>query len=125
MARICLISPGHLSTNPRLVKEAEALAGAGHEVALITGDYSAWAREADKTIISRCRVVRRLCFGPEAALPTRLFHFLRVRGARVLLAAGFRSQTVFRAAWHPIAPALVTAAKRVKADLYIAHYPAA
>jgi hypothetical protein len=30
-----------------------------------------------------------------------------------------------RAAWHPAAPQLVKAAKRQKAKLYIAHYPAA
>jgi glycosyltransferase involved in cell wall biosynthesis len=125
MARICLISPGHLSTNPRLVKEADALAGAGHEVALITGDYSLWAREADKTIIVAWSVVQRLCFGPQAAFPTRFFQFLRVRVARMLMAAGLRSPAVVRAAWHPIAPNLVSAAKRVKADLYVAHYPAA
>ena len=125
MARICLISPGHLSTNPRLVKEADALAGEGHEVALITGDYSLWARDADKTIISQWRVVRRLRFGPLAALPTRVFQFLRVRVARILLAAGVRNPAVLRAAWHPIAPDLVAAAKRVKADLYVAHYPTA
>lgn len=125
MARICLISPGHLSTNPRLVKEADALAGAGYEVALITGDYSPWAREADKTIIVQRLVVQRLCFGPLAALPTRMYQFLRVRAARFLVAAGVRNPAVVRAAWHPIAPDLVTAAKRVKADLYVAHYPAA
>lgn len=125
MASICLLSPGHLSTNPRLVKEADALADAGHKVALITGDYSLGAREADKAIIARWRVVRQLCFGPQAALPTRVFQFLRVRAARMLVAVGLRTPAVIRAAWHPIAPDLVAAAKRVKADLYIAHYPAA
>jgi glycosyltransferase involved in cell wall biosynthesis len=125
MARICLLSPGHLSTNPRLVKEADALTDAGHEVALITGDYSLWAREADKTITARSRVVQSLCFGPQATLPRRIFQFLRVRAARMLVAAGLRDPAVVRAAWHPIAPDLVAAAKRVKADLYVAHYPAA
>jgi glycosyltransferase involved in cell wall biosynthesis len=125
MARICLLSPGHLSTNPRLVKEADALTDAGHEVALITGDYSLWARKADKTITARSRVVQTLCFGPQAALPRRIFQLLRVRVARVLVAAGLRDPAIVCAAWHPIAPDLVAAAKRVKADLYIAHYPAA
>jgi len=125
MARICLVSPGHLSTNPRLVKEADALADAGHEVTLIIGDFSPWAREADKTIISRRNVAQAICFGPLAALPTRVFQFLRVRLARWLVTTGLGSPAIVRAAWHPIAPNLVTAAKRVKADLYVAHYPAA
>ena len=37
MARICLISPGHLTSNPRLVKEADALTEAGHVVVVISG----------------------------------------------------------------------------------------
>jgi glycosyltransferase involved in cell wall biosynthesis len=125
MARICLLSPGHLSTNPRLVKEADALADAGHEVVLITGDYSPWAREADKDIIAPWCVVRTLPFGPQAVLPTRAFQFLRARAARMLITSGFRHPAVVRAAWHPIAPDLVAAARSLKADLYVAHYPAA
>ena len=30
LRRVCLLTPGHLSTNPRLVKEADALANAGY-----------------------------------------------------------------------------------------------
>src|SRR5262249_42904445 len=125
MARICLLSPAHLSTNPRLVKEADALADAGHAVTLIVGDFSLWAREADKTIISGWCVAQNICFGPLAGLPTRVFQFLRRRAARALMAAGLRQPAIVRAAWHPIAPNLVTAARRVKADLYVAHYPPA
>ena len=44
---ICLLTPGHLSTNPRIVKEADALVEAGHRVHVISADYSDWARRAD------------------------------------------------------------------------------
>jgi glycosyltransferase involved in cell wall biosynthesis len=50
---------------------------------------------------------------------------LRQRASRLLVAAGVHHPAVVRGAWHPIAPDLVTAALSVRADLYIAHYPAA
>ena len=126
MARICLLTPGHLSTNPRLVKEADALAGAGHDVTVIAADFALWAREADKSFAVRSwRVARTLRFGPHATLSARIIQFLRLRGARVMLALGVGPQAVVRAAWHPITPDLVSAAKGIEADLYVAHYPAA
>jgi hypothetical protein len=42
-----------------------------------------------------------------------------------MMELGFRNPPVIRAAWHPIAPDLVSAAKDIKANLYVAHYPAA
>jgi glycosyltransferase involved in cell wall biosynthesis len=126
MARICLLTPGHLSTNPRLVKEADALVGAGHDVTIIAADYALWAHEADKIFASRSwRIGRTLRFGPNAGLQARIFQLLRQRGARVMMALGVRNLAVVQAAWHPIAPDLLSAAKNIKADLYVAHYPAA
>ena len=43
-ARICLVTSAHVSNNPRLVKEADALVAAGHMVrvvALVLGDEGA------------------------------------------------------------------------------------
>ncbi|MFM8927858.1 MAG: hypothetical protein ACKOFA_06690, partial [Rhodoluna sp.] len=37
---ILLITYAQVATNPRLVKEADALSAAGHHVEVITGDYS-------------------------------------------------------------------------------------
>ena len=34
MARIAIVTSGHLSTSPRVVREADALAAAGHDVAV-------------------------------------------------------------------------------------------
>ena len=33
--RVCLVSGGHPSSNPRLVKEADALAAAGYELTVV------------------------------------------------------------------------------------------
>lgn len=124
--RVCLLTPGHLSTNPRLVKEADALSEGGFDVSVIAADYALWAREADRSFAGRrWRVARTLPFGPHAPRLPRAKQLLRRHAARAIRAMGGRHPGVTRAAWHPIAPDLVKAAIRVPADLYIAHYPAA
>ncbi len=124
--RVCLLTPGHLSTNPRLVKEADALSESGFDVSVIAADYALWARDADRSFAGRrWRVVRTLPFGPHAPRLPRAKQLLRRHAARAVRAMGDRHPGVTHAAWHPIAPDIVKAALRVSADLYIAHYPAA
>jgi glycosyltransferase involved in cell wall biosynthesis len=124
--RVCILTPGHLSTNPRVVKEADALAGAGYKVSVIAADYAHWAREADRTLAGRAwSVARTLPFGPDAPRPVRVLQLLRQHSARLMVAARICPASVIRAAWHPIGPDLVAAAIQVPASLYIAHYPAA
>ena len=123
---ICLITPGHLATNPRLIKEADALAGAGYRVTVIAADYAGWARKADAEFADRpWRLAARLRFGPDARLGERIVQVGRQRLARGLFRAGVRAPALVTAAWHPIGPDLARAALAVPADLYIAHYPAA
>ncbi|MGB7565726.1 MAG: hypothetical protein WBM08_13385 [Prochlorococcaceae cyanobacterium] len=124
--RICLISPGHLTSNPRLVKEADALTGAGHQVVVISGwsfppliaedlrfENRPWAQQ------------HRVAFGALASPACRLWQRLRQRLARVLVQLGLRAPSVVIRAWHPAGPELIRAACSIRADLYIAHYPAA
>lgn len=126
MPHICLISPGHLSTNPRLVKEADCLARAGYWVSVITARYSSWGIEADASCCSaQWHWVASLPFGPLAPLRTRLRHAWVLQCARLLWRLGFRHHRVATAAWHPLTGDLIRAAQACKADLYIAHYPAA
>ena len=123
---MCILTPGHLSTNPRLVKEADALAKAGYHVSVIAADFALWARDADKSFSGQSwQVVRTLPFGPHSPRSSRVVQLLRQRLARAMVVAGVHHPAVVRAAWHPISPDLVTAALDVAADLYIAHYPAA
>ena len=124
--RICLITPGHLATNPRLVKEADALNEAGHQVTVVAADYLTWAREADKEFAARpWRIAAPTRFGPDAPRLRRIVQLVRRRSARLLFRQGFRHQAVLRTAYHPAGPDLVRAALRVPADLYVAHYVAA
>ena len=50
--RIVLVTPGQPSLNPRIVKEANALSAAGHEVIVLYCYWIAWADEADKIILN-------------------------------------------------------------------------
>jgi hypothetical protein len=124
--RICLITPGHLSTNPRLVKEADALTDAGYEVDVISGDFMEWGRRQDRTYASRpWRLSAALTFGPLSPPARRVWQALRQKIARAAVGWGANNRAIAEAAWHPIATELIAAAKRVKADLYVAHYTAA
>jgi glycosyltransferase involved in cell wall biosynthesis len=126
-ARICLITQLHVSMNPRLVKEADALAEAGYEVLVIAPDFSKPAREADADFSDRpWHVVASPQFGPDAPWLIRSRELVRRHAARILVRGGrLEYPFIIRAAWHSSTPDLVAAAKRVKADLYIAHLLAA
>ena len=47
MARICVVTAGHLATCPRMTKAADALAAAGHGVRVVSTCHTPWAVAAD------------------------------------------------------------------------------
>jgi hypothetical protein len=49
-ARICVLTGTHLSTCPRMLKAADALAGAGYEVRVVSARHTAWATAADAEV---------------------------------------------------------------------------
>lgn len=126
MARICLITPGHLSSNPRLVKEADALADSGHHVFIICGhSFPAYSDELQTFAGHRWSVVARVPFGQLASPWLRLKQRLRQRFCLFLFRLGLRSPFIAVSAWHPASHELIQAARSFQADLYIAHYPPA
>jgi len=44
---VCIVSPGNLASNPRVLKEADALQGAGYDVTAVVCDYNEALRQAD------------------------------------------------------------------------------
>ena len=50
--KICLITTGQPSTNPRLVKEADAFSEAGHEVNVVAAHWSEWASNLDGPLLA-------------------------------------------------------------------------
>lgn len=120
--RICLVTPGHLSTNPRLVKEADALAAAGHEVSIVSARFMPWADVADGEFANRPWQVRKMAFGPMAGRARHVVQGLRRRVCQLVYKFfGLCPELAF----HPVIPALTRAARATKADLYIAHNLAA
>lgn len=126
MATICLISPGHLTSNPRLVKEADALTAAGHTVEVIHGRSFAAHDAEDQRFGGRgWRVSARVPFGSLAPASLRWRQRLRQRLATLPLRVGCAVPALEHRACHPAGSELVRAACAVQADLYVAHYPAA
>src|SRR5687767_12186805 len=53
--RVCLISSVHPWVNPRLVKEADALAAAGHDPVVVTKSVDEWAEARDVRLLASKR----------------------------------------------------------------------
>lgn len=121
--RVCLTTHGQPSTTPRLVKEADALTEAGHEVHVICGRWIAWADETDKNLLSSrdwsCTYV-----GGHRNYDALRYAWTRLRtGGSRRIASLFRSNRIL-ARWTltRVLPELERAAKNLPADLYIAHF---
>jgi hypothetical protein len=119
---VCIVSPGNLASNPRVLKEAGALHDAGYGVTTIVCNYTGELRGVDDGIVARVpwKVVRvPRPFGERAVTMAagRLARLVATVGARIppSLAA--------LACGGPVAT-LRDAALAVPADLYIAHYVA-
>ncbi len=122
--RVCLVTTGHLSTNPRLVKEADALAEAGYDVRVVACRFWPWADAADAAFADRSWPVRHVRFGAMAEGMSGRWVRLRHRAARELahrLGPRRAPDALLRRAAHYVTPELARAAVAEPADLYIAH----
>jgi glycosyltransferase involved in cell wall biosynthesis len=120
---VCIITQSHPSMNPRMVKEADALSEAGYSISVIAPVFSSWGGIADAEFSDRpWNIVARPQFGPLSPRSTRLAELARRSLAGFAVKQlGISHPSVVRAAWHPSAPLLVSAALQVKARLYIGH----
>lgn len=126
--RVCLITPAHLAANPRLVKEADALAEVGYDVQVFACQYMDWAVEADQTILRRAKWRwSLLCWSrdwqPYLFWKSRFRqHFCR-HLLRLLRLNGLfsRSERLALRAYDRVLPELFHRVVRHPADLYIAH----
>lgn len=115
-ASICLVTPGHLSSTPRIVKAADALAAAGHRVHVVAGAHYAPAEPLDAAILASAQWTTtrvRYLDGVAGALRR-----LRRRLARRRLALGPAPLALAARAQHAGVAALVRAAARVQAPFY-------
>jgi glycosyltransferase involved in cell wall biosynthesis len=124
MARICIVTAGHISSNPRVWKEADALSAAGHEVVVIGTFYDPAQAYLDaKMVIGRAwrhHVAADLTGKAVSRRVMRGWYRLRSRIARSLICRGIHDP-------HALAYAvdrLLNAALRERADLTIVHLEA-
>lgn len=118
--RVCLVSPGHLASNPRLVKEADALYEAGFAVKVIAGDTTSGVRPLDDTIFRRASwPVVKVHLGRSPAYIARRCRQILAKKA---FGHSLRSIRVTEWALGPATQPLARAAAAEPADLYIAHY---
>ena len=123
-ASVCLVTTGHLSTNPRLVKEADALYGAGYDVRVVACRFWPWAEAADAAFDGRRWPVETVAFGELAAGARGRWVRVRHRLAREVvrrIGPARAPDALLRRAVHYVTPELARAAARLPADLYIAH----
>ena len=120
--KILLISSGQPSLNPRLVKEADALANAGYEVSVMYAYWNDWGTRYDKQLLAERKwKAIRVGGDPEQALFTWFLSRLILKTANYLLQKTgnykyFADLAIARSSFF-----LKRAAKKLKADLYIAH----
>jgi glycosyltransferase involved in cell wall biosynthesis len=120
--RVCLVSTGQPSTNPRLVKEADALAAAGFDVHAICSHWADWADQADAPLLAgrrwSCETIDwRRGHAPWLFWKTRVRH----HAARLVSPVPLVGQVFAPAAAGRLTPELTAAALGRPADLYIAH----
>jgi glycosyltransferase involved in cell wall biosynthesis len=121
---VCIVSPGHLASNPRAIKEADALHEAGYRVTVVAGDLSSSFRLFDEEVAARApwTAVR---IGP-SPLSSRLMSRTALEAVRACRLPPRRMPLWLAVAAHsPQTSALARAACAISADLYIAHYVAA
>jgi len=120
---VCIVTPGHPSENPRLVKEADALADEGYQVQIVAGDYHPWGHDADEAYADRDWQIERVSYGAMAAPLRRAYLGGRKRVAATLASILPGGTPALRhRAHHWVIPELAKTVQSIEADLYIAHY---
>lgn len=118
--RILIVSGAALSRNPRVLKEAETLVGAGHDVTVLTLRNHAAAEGFDREIMANAgfkRIVLDVAAAPGASAAHVFLRRLKASGAR-WAARRFGHESI-----ETIGPAgeLLALARRQPADLVIGH----
>jgi glycosyltransferase involved in cell wall biosynthesis len=120
---IVLLTPGQPSSNPRLTKEAIALAAEGYRVTVLYSFWVMWAIEQDRLIIASNPSVQWVEIGGNPANRKMRYFFSRA------IHKCYRSLSALFPSFLPFAvraeirtySAMLYAAVAAKADLYIGH----
>ena len=123
LKRIVLVTTKQPSSNPRLVKEAVSLQNAGYDVTVIYNFWSLWADEADKEIIQANSSIHWQRVHGHPVKSKQYYWYTRLRHKLYkILALKFAGNIFFNErAESQFYQELLSATKKVKAALYIAH----
>jgi glycosyltransferase involved in cell wall biosynthesis len=122
--RVCLITPGQPSNNPRLVKEADALTEAGHQVHVVCTDSGLWPTKTDRELLAARQWTCEYVGGRPATEPLK-HRWTRIRygvARRIADTVPVAAPLLGTALLSRAAPEIAVAAERRSADLYIAHH---
>lgn len=120
--KVCFLTTGQPSTNPRLVKEADALVEQGCKVHVIYTHWADWATRTDRELLSsRSWTHSRVGGSPDRERLRYWGSRLRHSLGRRALSRGFSGRFVEKRALSRTSPELEAAGKASTADLYIAH----
>lgn len=121
---ICLVTQGHLASTPRLLKEADALVGAGYRVHVVAGRFYAPVDPLDREVLAGARWAHTIVdYRGGAGVFARKF---ARRVARFLVVkAPFARVSVAARAHHAEAIHLGRIAAAIPADLFLGHCLAA
>ncbi len=111
----------HLSSNPRVLKEADALLEAGYYVHVVATETSVPFEPLDETICADLRWDRTVV--TRGTIPLYAWKTLKQRYARKLIHR--RGKATYKEAviaHHRLTESLALAASRIRADLYLAHH---
>jgi glycosyltransferase involved in cell wall biosynthesis len=129
VARICIVTISSLYSTPRVVKEADALAGAGHHVRVVYAQAGrTFSRPYDAEIAARSRWTSDAVTYNPASVAGQVWWKamgLRQKICRRLSAVGYQGVGLAERAVGRLHPELTRLASAEIADMYIAHYPGA
>ena len=119
--KIVIITSGQPSLNPRMVKEADALCNAGHNVTVLYAYWNDWATKFDKELLSS-KKWKAICIGGDAKEKKSTYLLSRIINKaarfvnRITHGKYLAESAIARSSYF-----LTKAARRHPADLYIGH----
>lgn len=122
MSKICIVSPRHISYNPRVLKEADALSAAGYDVAVVCINNDERLAAFDQELMRvRNWKLRTVRFDRAKEKGYWLYLSVKQRFFQMIAKIGLRGHVAERAAEKAF-DGLRRLAKAERADLYIAHH---
>ncbi len=124
MKKICIVTTRHISYNPRVLKEADALDAAGYEVVVVTIRNNEWQATFDDELMAQRKwTLRTVKFRRERSEERRYWLYLSLKQrlflvlSKITLRGGVAERVIEKGF-----DGLRMLARAERADLYIAHH---